>query len=247
LIDVNLSVNFDRNQTLPVNPISVGLNNFQVKCNPTVDCSSNAEMVTNHLPDTNITTNSNVTFAYGRLLTKDIRVFGQVAFTANGWYEVFNLPTFGGAPLQPSKDGANWYINQGHDDLSHGDSIVTRLVSSATASTVNIGGNDTNGVEDFNFAAIVPTYNGKAHVDTAPWLWYAPNALPYSDPAVTNPANAAGNDAACLTHPCFNVTVMPAIGATGSAKSTNTNTKASKASIRGTGWHSTTDYAPAIR
>jgi hypothetical protein len=230
-----------------VNPITVGLGNLQVKCQIAANCTSTSSGSANHLPDANLTTNSNVTFAYGRLLTKDVRVFGQVAFTANGWYEVFNLPTFGGVPLQPSKNGVSWYINQGHDDLSHGDSIVTRLVSSATASTVNIGGNDTNGVEDFNFAAIVPTYNGKAHVDTAPWLWYAPNALPYSDPAVTNPANAAGNDAACLTHPCFNVTVMPAIGATGSAKSTNTDTKASKASTRGTGWHSTTDYAPAIR
>lgn len=241
-VDLNLSLNFDRNQTLPVNPITVGLQNLQVKCQTDANCSSNADMIANHLPDANLTTNSNVTFAYGRLLTKDIRVFGNIAFTANGWYEVYNSPNLLTTQLQPSKDGGLWYINQLHDDLLYGDSVITRLESSGVPSTVNLSGNDINGIEAFSFtgspSGIVP-YNGKAHVDTPSWLWYAPNALTYSDPSDLN--------LDCLTHPCFNVTVMPAIGATGSAKSTNTDTKASKASIRGTGWHSTTDYAPAIR
>jgi len=248
LIDMNLSINFDRNQTLPVNPITVGLENLQVKCQTPTECKSIADGSVNHLPDANLTTNSNVTFAYGRLLTKDIRVFGPIAFTANGWYEVFNLPTFNGISMQPSKDGVNWFINQGHDDIAHGDSSVTRLISSTAQDSIVRSGADNNaGTDIFPFTAINPVYNGKAHVDTAPWLWYAPNALTYSDPSVVNPANAAGNDAACLTHPCFNVIVMPAIGATGSAKSTNEATKSSKRSTGGGGWHSTSDYAPAIR
>lgn len=247
LLDMNLSLNFDRNQTLPVNPITVGLNNLQVKCQADANCSSNAYMKSNHLPDANVTIDSNVTFVYGRLLTKDIRVFGNIAFTANGWYEVFNLPTFGGVPLQPSKDGVSWFINNMHDDDIAGDANVTRLISSTAANTVNYGGLDDNaGTDIFPFAAIAPTYNGKAHVDTAPWLWYAPNALTYSDPSAANPANFATSDAACLTHPCFNVTVMPAFGATGSAKSTNEGTKSSKSS-GGTGWRSTSDYSPAAR
>lgn len=248
LIDMNLSINFDRNQTLPVDPISVGLGNLQVKCQTSDNCKSIANGSVNHLPDANLTTNSNVTFAYGRLLTKDIRVFGPIGFTANGWYEVFNLPTFNGTAYQPSKSGVNWFINGGHDDIGHGDSSVTRLISvSGTDSIVRNGADDNAGTDIFPFAAIAPTYNGKAHVDTAPWLWHAPNALIYSDPSAINPANAAGNDAACLTHPCFNVTVMPAIGATGSAKDTNEANKDSKRSTGGTGWRSTTDYAPAIR
>jgi hypothetical protein len=112
---------------------------------------------------------------------------------------------------------------------------------------VRNGADNNAGTDIFPFAAIAPIYNGKAHVDTAQWLWYAPNALTYSDPSAVNPANALGNDAACLTHPCFNVTVMPAIGATGSAKSTNEANKESKRSDKGTGWHSTSDYSPAIR
>lgn len=248
LIDMNLSINFDRNQTLPVDPISVGLGNLQVKCQTSDNCKSIANGSVNHLPDANLTTNSNVTFAYGRLLTKDIRVFGPIGFTANGWYEVFNLPTFNTTAYQPSKNGVRWFINAGHDDISHGDANVTRLMSLGTPSgTVNYGGDDALGAEAFGFPAITPTYNGKAHVDTAPWLWHAPNALIYSDPSAINPANAAGNDAACLTHPCFNVTVMPAIGATGSAKDTNEANKDSKRSTGGTGWRSTTDYSPAIR
>lgn len=249
LVDMNLSINFDRNQTLPVNPITVGLNNLQVKCQTSNNCKSIADGSTNHVPDANLTTNSNITFAYGRLLTKDIRVFGPMSFIANGWYEVFNLPTFNGATYQPSKNGVSWFMNAMHDDNLSGDASVTRLISSGAATTVNYSGLDDNtGTDIFPFAAIAPTYNGKAHVDTAPWLWYAPNALTYSDPSVTNPANATGNDAACLTHPCFNVTVMPAIGATGSAKDTNEANKASKTSTSGGGaWKSTTDYSPAIR
>lgn len=245
---MNLTVNFDRNQTLPQNPIILGMDNFQVKCTTGVNCISIADGVTNKSPDRNLSSDANVTFVYGRLATKDVRIFGQNTFAPNGWYEVFNLPSFNTVSYQASKNDINWFINSGHDDISHGDSSVTRLISSAAATTVNYGGNDVMGVETFSFPAIAPTYNGKAHVDTAPWLWYAPNALPYSDPSTTNPANAAGNDAACLTHPCFNVTVMPAIGATGSAKSTNEADKDSKTSTSGGGgWKSTTDYAPAIR
>lgn len=248
LVDMNLSINFDRNQTLPVNPITVGLENLQVKCQTSSNCKSIADGSVNHLPDANLTTNSNVTFAYGRLLTKDIRIFGQIAFTANGWYEVFNLSTFNGATYQPSKNGVNWFINGGHDDISHGDANVTRLISSTAQDSIVRGGTDNNaGTDIFPFAAIAPTYNGKAHVNTLPWLWYAPNALIYREPSITNPANAAGNDAACLTHPCFNVTVMPAIGATGSAKQESEANKESKRSTKGAGWRSTSDYAPAIR
>lgn len=250
LVDMNLSINFDRNQTLPVNPITVGLENLQVKCQTSTECRSIADGSVNHLPDVNLTTNSGVTFAYGRLLTKDIRVFGQNPFAATGWYEVFNLPAFNGVSMQPSRDGANWFINRGHDDALHGDANVTRLISAAADDSIVRNGNDNNmGTDVFNFAAINPIYNGKAHVDTAPWLWYAPNALTYSDPSAANPANAAGNDAACLTHPCFNVTVMPAIGATGSAHQDSTNQKASKTSTSGAGggWRSINDYAPAVR
>ncbi len=247
MVDLNLTINYDRNQTIPVNPIEVGLRDYQISCETDLNCNSIAHGDMNHLPDQKIDSNNTTTFVYGRLLTRDVRVFGQNSFNANGWYEVFNLPSFAGGMFQPSKNGANWFINNRHDDLSHGDANVTRMVSATAANMVNYGGNDALGVETFSFPAIAPTYNGKAHVDTAPWLWHGPNALTYSDPSVANPANAAGNDAACLTHPCFNVTVMPAIGATGSAKSTNEDNKGSKSSTRGNGWHSTSDYAPAIR
>ncbi|MDP2079217.1 MAG: hypothetical protein Q8J85_14400 [Sulfuricurvum sp.] len=204
----------------------------------------------NNLPYTVVSpANGNSTFVYGRIIPRDVRVFGSVPFSANGWYEVFGTRAIGTTALPVSKNDSQWSTNTLHNDVSDGDSNVTRLMSSGTPSgTVNYGGDDTLGVEVFGFPAITPTYNGKAHVDTAPWLWFAPNALTYSDPSTTNPANAAGNDAACLTHPCFNVTVMPAIGATGSAKDTNEATKASKKSDpEGGAWKSTTDYAPAIR
>jgi hypothetical protein len=95
------------------------------------------------------------------------------------------------------------------------------------------------GMETYNFAAR-PLGGYKAHINTDPWLWYGVNALTYHDPD--------GTHLDCLTHPCFNINVVPSIGATGSAKSNLQDAKANKRSTGGAGtWHSTTDYAPAIR
>jgi hypothetical protein len=79
----------------------------------------------------------------------------------------------------------------------------------------------------------------KAHINTDPWLWYGMNALGYLDPVNATNLN-------CMTHPCFNINIVPPVGATGSAKSTNEATKGSKKSDS-SGWGSTTDYAPAVR
>jgi hypothetical protein len=183
----------------------------------------------------------NSTFVYGRIIPRNIRVFGAgTPFTANGWYEVYNASTLNGAPLQASKNESMWYINSLHSDLStnyDGDANVTYV----NTTPVNIGGAvGTDGTEDYNFPATYGLGGYKAHINTDPWLWYGVNALTYHDPD--------GTHLDCLTHPCFNINIVPPTGATGSAKSTNEGTKSSKKSTTGgAGWRSTTDYAPAIR
>jgi hypothetical protein len=239
LADMNLSLNFDRNQTLTVNPITVGLKNFQIKCQVPGNCSSRADFSTTHLPDVNVTTNNNTTFVYGRIIPRDVRVFGSVPFTANGWYEVFNTPSMAATNLPASKNDALWYINTLHLQPSDGNATVTFISAGNLPNTTTY----LSGVVNYNFNAInalsIP-YSAKAHIDTDPWLWYGTTVSTYLDPS-------AGN-LDCLTHPCFNINVVPAIGATGSAKSTNEATKDSKASTSGGGvWRSTSDYAPATR
>jgi hypothetical protein len=96
-------------------------------------------------------------------------------------------------------------------------------------------------METYNFGAVgaanIP-YSRKAHIDTAPWLWYGTNALDYLDPS-------AGN-LNCQTHPCFNINVVPNIGTAASATSTDQrDKKENKATSRGTGV--TYDYTPATR
>lgn len=239
LIDVNLSVNFDRNQTTTINPITVGLNNFQIKCNSTVDCSSRADFSTTHLPDRNVTTDNNTTFVYGRILPRDVRVFGSVPFTANGWYEVFNSPSLIATNLPASKNDATWYTNILHNDVSDGDANVTAVLTATSTPLPVSSVSNATGIESYLFSAETPTYSAKAHILTVPWLWYGMNASAYVNP---------GTD--CLTHPCFNINVVPAVGATGSAKTGAETKKASKKSTSEAGaggWKSTSDYAPAIR
>jgi hypothetical protein len=183
-------------------------------------------------------------FIYGRIIPRDVRVFGDVSFSANAWYEAFNAPTLGGIALPASRNEALWYTNTQHNDNNDGDGNVTRLQSAPTVSTaVNVGGDDVNGMETYNFGAVADAnipYSRKAHIDTAPWLWYGTNAQDYLDPSNAN--------LDCRTHPCFNINVVPSVGATGSAKTSNKETKGSKKTDSGGGtWKSTSDYAPAIR
>ncbi|MDD4855001.1 MAG: DUF11 domain-containing protein [Sulfuricurvum sp.] len=182
-------------------------------------------------------------FVYGRIIPRDIRVFGAATpFTANGWYEVYNVPVINAISLPSSRNDALWYVNVPHSDTVNGD-------GDANVTVVITGANPTNataigGVETYSFNGGLALGGYKAHILTAPWLWYGVNALPYLDP--NGPAQAGTDNLDCLTHPCFNINVVPPVGATGSAKSGAEGRKASKKSDS-SGWRSTTDYAPAIR
>lgn len=251
LVDVNLSINFDRNLSQPFNPITVSLNNLQVKCQMSVDCKSIANGTVNHLPDMNISTDSNVTFVYGRVIPRDVRIFGNVPFIANAWYETFNAPALNGIPLSASRNEAMWYINTLHGDVPgqapahyEGDANVTFINSVATH---NMDGVSVLGVETYNFGArAIGGY--KAHIDTDPWLWYGVNALPYADPGtnVDGTVDAAITADDCLNHPCFNINVVNNIGRAGSATSDALkDEKTNKESQQPAGIRY--DYTPAIR
>lgn len=245
-----LRFNFRRDINLPQNPFDVNGSDLNISMTSrytdgvkVADINgSRLSSGTNVLPFTVVSpADGNSTFVYGRIIPRDVRVFGaNKSFSANGWYEVYNASILGGAALQASRNEAMWYINALHSDVPatyDGDANVTFV----NTTSVNIGGAvGSDGTEDYNFGTVYGLGGYKAHINTDPWLWYGVNASPYSDPSALN--------LDCMTHPCFNINVVPEVGATGSAKSGSEGNKTSKSSTsEGSGWHSTTDYAPAIR
>ncbi len=196
--------------------------------------------------DRNETADGSATFVYGRLIPRDIRVFGAtMPVIASGWYEVFNATVLGGTALPASRNETGWFVNAVHDDLTDGDAMVTQLqdgTAPSAAMVPAISGASASGMESFDFTPYgLGLGSYKAHVDTAPWLWHGVNALEYVDPLTGNTA------ADCLHHPCFNLTIVPGVGATGSAKSESEGTKGSKKTESGGPWKSRKDYAPAVR
>lgn len=240
-----LRFNFPREHNATILPLPFDVNGSEL--NITI-ASSYVDPDTAHTAnirgDRNETAEMMAHFVYGRLIPRDVRVFGtNVNAIATAWYEVNQSPDINGTALPPSKNDSQWYINTLHVDLSDGDGQVTQLQTGGAASvaqTPPVGGVSVQGVETYNFGHLgIGGY--KAHINTDPWLWYGVNALDYVDPATGN------TETDCFTHPCFNITVVPVSGATGSAKEESEETKESKKSDQGTGWKSTTDYAPAVR
>lgn len=221
---LHIKINFDRNETRVVSPFDVDITKIDVNTSDEVNASINPPNV--------------ASFVYGRMTPRDVRVFGAIPFSANGWYEVYNAPVLGGVALAPSRNESLWYINSLHQDSSDGNASVSLVDGYGTLPT---NGASVSGIESYNFASYaIGGY--KAHMSTYPWLWYGANALPYADPT--------GLNLNCLTHPCFNITISPVVGTSGSAKSGLESTKSSKSSTQSGSngsWKSTSDYAPAIR
>lgn len=219
---LHFKMNFDRNQTRVVDPFKFNLTKIDVNTTGEVNATTVGD--------------KSIDYVYGRVIPRDVRVFGAVPFSANAWYEVYRAADINGTSLAPSRNGAQWYVNTIHNDVVDGDANVTLV--NTTATNKNSVSNAT-GIETYGFAAENPVYTAKAHINTDPWLWYGDNAQPYSDPSALN--------LDCLTHPCFKINVVPTMIRSGSAKTSNEGTKNSKTTGGGAGWHSTTDYAPAIR
>lgn len=234
-------LNYSRSVTQPTNPLTATFKALDVTCSTLSECRMQADLLAAHEASGSSKMNFSVTHAYGRIIPRDVRIFGDVDFTANAWYEVFNAPVLSEIPLIPSRNGTSWYSNHLHDDQNYGDGNITRLQSAIGSAAVNIGGDDVNGMEIYNFGAVgagnIP-YSRKAHIETAPWLWYGVNALDYLDPSNAN--------LDCQTHPCFNLNVVPNIGRAGSATGTELSPdKANKGTSTGTGV--IYDYTPATR
>jgi hypothetical protein len=244
--DINLTVNFDRNHTIPINPIIMKLNNLQFKCQTAGNCSSYADGITNNNPNRTLVSDVNVTFAYNRFVTRDVRVFGGGDFNTSGYHEVYNVTNFGALPASEI-GGKPWYRNPAHIDTNVGDAIITYLNNTPSY----ISSVSDEGVEEYPLGGNTPPYNVRGHFNIEPWSWYRPDGKVFADPGFTDPhgmvPDTTVNDEDCYNHPCIRVVVLPAMGSSGSAKSGNESTKASKSTTSTSTWKSSSDYAPAIR
>ncbi|MDD5716423.1 MAG: Calx-beta domain-containing protein [Sulfuricurvum sp.] len=228
--------NFDRNQTIPEPSFNIARNDFNITS--IIDQNSTSGN------DFDRTNDMNVTFVYGRFIPRDVRVFGNSGFSANGWYEVFAAPAIGATALVPSRNESGWYINSLHNDATDGDASVSRVSPAPTGVALPLTSvSNATGIETYTFVGQTPPYSAKAHIDTDSWLWYGINASGYVDPD--------GTHMDCFTHPCFNINVVQPLGASGSAKSGAEQNKGSKSTVNsaksGSTFKSTSEYAPSIR
>ncbi|MFH0708707.1 MAG: putative Ig domain-containing protein [Pseudomonadota bacterium] len=234
--------NFDRNETMPYNSQVVAYSDINVTCAISADC--NQSSVRNSTPDTAVGSsamNFNVTHVYGRVIAKDQRVMGLIAFEALARYEVYKIDNLFGTALTVDPDYSDWYINKLHTEATYGDASVTVIDPSTSSSLPNGTSTYADGIETYKFNPFTVRQGYKAHIDTEGWLWNSIAANVYKDPVY--PVTAA-ND--CDNHPCFNITFGRIIGNTGSAKTESENAKANKKSSS-VGWSTTNEYAPAIR
>ena len=110
-------LNYDRNQTQPLNSIMDRFSSMGIKCVIPSECTMQADLSGSHEANGSRAMDFNVTHVYGRIIPRDIRVFGaNTPFVANAWYEVYNSSTLNGVPLQASKNESMWYINGLHND-----------------------------------------------------------------------------------------------------------------------------------
>ncbi len=236
-----LRFNFDRNQTIMHNPQTVSYGDINLSCTLEADCNSSAMR---NLPIANTAVgttsmNVNITHVYGKLKTNSVRVMGLIPFSTIAQYEIYNSPTLLGTGMIVDSQDGNWSINSLHTETTYGDATVPFVVP--TSGSQPVGANSyANGVETYNFPAFTIRQGYRAHVDTEGWLWYGVGMNEYSDPS--NPGNVD-----CTMHPCFDISFGRIIGNTGSAKTESETQKANKNTTSGTGWNTTSEYAPAIR
>ncbi|MDD3597864.1 hypothetical protein, partial [Sulfuricurvum sp.] len=237
-----IRLNFDRNVTTPLEPQIVHYDDLNVSCLIASDCNMSAAY--NITPNTAFSSDAmdfNVTHIYGRLIPRDTKVMGLIPFDVVAKYEAYKTPMLLGNALAADSFQADWNVNALHTEANYGNADISFVLPTAGSVLPSTTIYDNNGTVTYHFNAYSIRQGYKGHINTGGWLWYGgTSALDYVIPS--NPSNVD-----CLTHPCFNISFGRIIGNTGSAKTESEAQKANKNTSSGTGWHSTSEYAPATR
>lgn len=204
LVDANLSINFGRNTNVAVNPIQIGLQNLQTKCQTAANCSSVAHGNPDHAPDANLTTNSTVTFLYGRTHASKQRYNCAGGGVCNGtppaniYFEAFCFGNEGGNACNKNFlpngltsrriDDIRWFWNENHNSIDDGnigtvqqrDATPTNAADDLVDVTAqNNASNPSTATLQYGGTKGYP-YKTTMHNDASPWLIYNE-----SDPTAT--------------------------------------------------------------
>jgi hypothetical protein len=142
---IDLSMNFERTITTPINPMAVTFNDFTVNCTTAANCQMQANLVSNHEALGNVDLNATVNFYYGRSHAPRYRVEDNSGVIAL-YHEIYcdnNNPINSCVPSSHptvfpnqllSVDDIRWYQNQDHNATNDGasSSIVQSSSNSAT-------------------------------------------------------------------------------------------------------------------
>ena len=194
--DMQYHLNFDRNVSGAINPISLTYGDFNVSCSNLADCQSYADMTTTHNPNGGINTNASVTHIYGRVHTPRQRVANpNPALNANAtiplYYEFYcdsatgcNIGTYATVPaaapnaLSPigllSPDDVRWYSQALHTIAEDGNASATQARSAAddaliTTKVINAGAQSANYTYNGNKGY---PYKATIEVSAPAWLLY---------------------------------------------------------------------------
>jgi hypothetical protein len=236
-------LNFDRNSTDELNIQVVHYSDINVSCATLGDCNISANLDAHYPTGTN-PMNFDVTHGYGRYIPTNVKAYGDKAFTQLGYMEVWSSTAplvINGVTQLPSRLTPNWFVNSFHDNTNLGEASVGLLEGSLSPAM-----STTPLYADGNVTFSIPGQTSiparaRVHVNTEGWLWHdSVGTGAYVDPFTGNTV------VQCANHPCFSIDVRPVMGRAGSAES-GVDKNAKSTTTDTSGWHSTSDYAPAIR
>jgi hypothetical protein len=183
VMDINVSINYDRNLTIPVNPQIVQYRRVDVNCSVASDCQINADLKN----DFNITgsdnfTDVNITHYYGRVHAPDYRfeiTTAQPFATADILYEVYcdgcNQALYGVSNTE-SPDSINWYLNTDHNLTTDGRvPFDTSVAGNVTTTITNLITPISQGLENRRFTSTsnpVAPNKDRIQMTPDPWLLY---------------------------------------------------------------------------
>jgi len=183
-MDINISMNYDRNKTIATNPQIVEFDRVNVNCSPISDCQIKADLKNDfNITGTDDFSDRNITFFYGRVHAPDYSSSSNTINNAKIYYEVYckdkdcnksKYPSLGAE----SVDDIYWYINKDHNSSNSGQIFGYPLKSITPTNLINITsvGNIASGVENktIKYNGNQYPYKERIDINTSSWLIYNP-------------------------------------------------------------------------
>ena len=187
-INTILDINFDRNNSLPSNPISVTYSKYKVNCSTKSECLLNADLKTNKDSEGNVTIHGNtgingsISHYYGRTNAPRQRFVSPIGASNLKpavdfiYYEVYcngvgcQKALLQGGVNATSSDDPRWFINPNHTKAF------------GTAGTVNQKGSIVGG------GVVVGTATSGKHLDSTNLVYDATRGYPYKTSMQNTPS-----------------------------------------------------------